>query len=189
MRRFLATLLPLVAAVWLAAPASAPAQSSGAADLRGAFDYNLLKAAFEFNFVKFTEWPEDMLAAGAPLTMCVFDDRLLAVALERTVSGHTIGGHELRVSSLGPGDSARACHVVDVGGLKPKARADLLADLKRTAVLTVSDAPVFARQGGIAELYAEGNQIRFAVNLAAAQRARLKLSAKLLSLAKLVEGD
>ena len=105
------------------------------------------------------------------------------------MSGHTIGGHELRITSLGPGDSARACQVVDAGGLNPKIRAQLLSDLKNAPVLTVADAPAFARQGGIAELYAEGNRMRFAVNLPAAQRARLQLSAKLLGLARLVEGN
>ena len=182
MHRFLAArVLPLAAALWLATPtARALAQSASAAEIR---------AGFAVNFVKFTEWPADTLTPGAPLTICVFDDPLGADALEHIAHGHAVSGHEIRVARLSEGDSPHACQVVDATRLGPKAKTQLLAELKASAVLTVAQSPDFIKQGGITELYVEGNRMRFAVNLSAAQRARLQLSAKLLSLARVIEDE
>lgn len=61
--------------------------------------------------------------------------------------------------------------------------------LKGASVLTVSDGDRFADLGGIAQLFIENNRMRFAVNAAAAERARIHLSSKLLTLAKLVKDE
>jgi hypothetical protein len=171
-------LLLALAACLTAAPAPAPAQSVTAAEL---------KAAFEYNFVKFTEWPAATLAGGRPLTICIVDDRPTAAALERTVKGRSVDGHELRVVSIEAADPLRSCHVVDLSALAPRARMQVVSDLQGAPVLTVAEGQDFARQGGIAELYVEDNRMRFAVNLGAARRAHLQLSAKLLSLATIVD--
>jgi hypothetical protein len=163
-----------------AVPAGAWAQSVTETELR---------AAFEFSFVKFTEWPADVVRPGSAVTLCVVDSKPLATALQRVVAGHAVAGHELRVVLLKPGESARACQIVDVGGLDAKGQAQLLFDLKSTAVLTVGDAPHFAERGGVAQLFVEDNRMRFGINVSAAQRARLQLSSKLLSLAKLIEDE
>jgi hypothetical protein len=56
-------------------------------------------------------------------------------------------------------------------------------------VFTVSDADKFAQSGGVAQLIVENDRMRFAINRDAAQRARLLLSSKLLTLATLVKDD
>ena len=53
-------------------------------------------------------------------------------------------------------------------------------------VLTVSDGKGFSLAGGIIELYVEGGRMRFAINLDAADRSGLRLSSRLLGLAKIV---
>ena len=54
-------------------------------------------------------------------------------------------------------------------------------------MFSVSDREKFAESGGVAQLILENNRMRFAINLAAAQRARLQISSKLLSLATIVK--
>ena len=56
--------------------------------------------------------------------------------------------------------------------------------LKGASVLTVGDVEEFNSLGGMVRLLIENGKMRFAINLQAAEQARLKLSAKLLSLAK-----
>jgi hypothetical protein len=51
----------------------------------------------------------------------------------------------------------------------------------------VSDAPGFAAHGGMVGFATEGTRVRFEVNLTQAEKSSLKLSAKLLSLARLVD--
>jgi len=53
-------------------------------------------------------------------------------------------------------------------------------------MLTVGDDAGFLEAGGILEFAYAGNTIQFAVNLAAAKRAGLKIDARLLALAQRV---
>ena len=60
------------------------------------------------------------------------------------------------------------------------------AAIKTLPVLTVSDGKGFSQAGGIIELYVEGGRMRFAINVDAAERSGLRLSSRLLGLAKVV---
>jgi len=82
-----------------------------------------LKAAFLYNFVKFSEWPADALAPGQRLTMCVVGDSAVADALGQTIEGHAIDGHELVVAILKVDDSASACQLLYVSGSQIKRSA------------------------------------------------------------------
>jgi hypothetical protein len=53
-------------------------------------------------------------------------------------------------------------------------------------VFLVGEEPSFIQQGGVANFFLEENRIRFEVNAEAAQHKQLKISSKLLSLAKIV---
>src|SRR5436190_12527860 len=54
-----------------------------------------LKVAFIHNFLKFTHWPEDVLAPGAPLAACVLGDASLGDVLQNYAKGHPVDGHEI----------------------------------------------------------------------------------------------
>jgi hypothetical protein len=148
-----------------------------------------LTSAFLYNFAKFTEWPSDALAPGQRLALCVIGDNAVAGALEQTIKGHTIESHELSVELLKPDASARACHLLYVSGLDEKRSVQLIDNLKATPVLTASDADRFAELGGVAQLTLENGRMRFTINVTAAQRARLQLSSKLLSLARIIKDE
>lgn len=145
-----------------------------------------VKAAFLFNFAKFTEWPADRLPLGDTLAMCVVGDFPVADALEITIKGRLVEGHPLSVQLLKADGPLRSCHLVFVGGSEAKRSAEILETLRDASILSVGDAPAFAELGGVAQLIVENERMRFAVNVTAAQRARLQLSSKLLSLATIV---
>ena len=63
----------------------------------------------------------------------------------------------------------------------------LLTDLKGSSTLTVGETKGFADLGGVINLVVEENKLRFEINLGAARQTRLKLSSKLLALAKIVD--
>jgi hypothetical protein len=148
-----------------------------------------IKAAFLYNFAKFADWPADILAPGKRLSLCVLGDNALADALEQTIKGHTIESHELTVQVITADGPIRSCHLLYVGGLDVKGAIQLIESLKGAAVFTVSDGDKFAESGGVAQLILEKDKMRFAINISAAQRARLQLSSKLLSLAKIVKDE
>ena len=148
-----------------------------------------VKAAFVYNFAKFSEWPPDALPEQMPLLLCVTGDDELEGALRKAVQGQTIGGRPLAVRHVDLDASMRHCHVVYGSRLDLGHVRQLLDLIKDAPVLSVSDVGSFANQGGVAELYKEGDKMRFAVNLESAQRAHLRLSSKLLSLARIVKDE
>jgi len=146
-----------------------------------------LKAAFLYNFAKFAEWPVDAAPAD-PVTICVLGDAVIADALDETVKGRTIDGRKVVISRVKP-DAFRTCHVLYLTGLDGKRTQQVLDELKTTPVLTVGDREQFAQSGGVAGLFIEQGRVRFAINVEAALRARLRISSRLLSLAKIVKDE
>jgi len=148
-----------------------------------------LKAAFIHNFIKFTEWPRDVLAPGAPLTACVLGDAAFGDVLENYVKGHPVDGHEIVVTRIAADEKPRLCHLLYVSGITARQAAQVLAALNGAPMLTLSDIDPFARIGGMAQLYVQDGRIRFRVNLDTTKRSRLNFSSRLLSLATLVKDD
>ncbi len=144
-----------------------------------------VKAAFIYNFTKFVEWPGEAFgSAGAPLRVCVLGDNLIGQELMRTVNGKKVNGHDLIVSSFSEPSLAKGCQVLFIGSAERARLAQVLQNLRGATVLTVGETGEFIRGGGIIRLLMEEGKVRFEVNLAASERARLKISAKLLSLAR-----
>lgn len=144
-----------------------------------------VKAAFLFNFVKFTEWPA--LPDKAPLFVCVTGDDEVAEALASTIQRQVVAGHPLALRRLSAQESWQSCQLFFVGEAQSRRSAVELKALEKLPVLTVSDASGFARGSGIVELFVQDNRMRFAINVGAAERAGLRISSRLLSLAQIVE--
>jgi hypothetical protein len=145
-----------------------------------------LKAAFLVNFAKFAEWPEDALPAGRVFTFCVTGDRAVADVLEQAIKDRP-GQEPMSVVFMTPDAPLRGCQILYLGGMSLKELRRTVETLKAMPIFTVSDVDGFAELGGVAQLRLERGRMRFAINPAAAQRAHLGLSAKLLSLATIVK--
>ena len=151
---------------------------AGAQDVTGP----ALKAAFIYNFAKFTEWPEDAVQAKH-FVMCVLGDDAVSDALERGVKDRFIAGNSINVVRLTSTVSHRPCHLVYVSGVTSEQAAQVVAGLRGAPVLTISDLDAFTELGGIAQFFFEHGQLRFSIGLDAAKNARLQISAKVLTLA------
>jgi YfiR/HmsC-like len=150
---------------------------------------SILKAAYLYNFLKFTEWPVEAGAPDVPLTLCVLGDDAVHAELEQAVKGHKVGEHSLNVIRVSVDGPLRSCHILYVSGLDRRRLMQVIATVKDAPVFTVSDLDTFAAFGGVSQLFVENGKLRFAINPASALRARLRLSSKLLALAKLVKDE
>jgi hypothetical protein len=142
-----------------------------------------LKAAFIYNFAKFTEWPQDALSGPVPFNACVLGDEPTSDALERSVKGRQLGGRGVTVQRVAPDGPLKSCHLLYVSNLKSAQIASVVEAVRGAPVLTISDIDDFARLGGIAHVFIENGKMRFDLNLELAKRVRLQLSSKLLVLA------
>ena len=146
-----------------------------------------VKSAFLYNFATFVEWPPGAPGASAPqVTICLLGADPFGETLDQTVAGKTIGSRPLAVKRISRPTEAAGCAVVFVGVGQGLRLPSLFADLRGLPVLTVGDAEGFAEAGGIIGMFVENNRVRFEINLGAADRARLKISSRLLSLARIV---
>jgi hypothetical protein len=162
----------LVAVLVLAGPAAA---GTGAGD-----QDRDLKAAIIYNFARFAVWPPGRFAdQTAPVVLCVDPSDPLLPALDR-LEGQPVGRRRLQVRATA--QSGAGCHLAYVTDATSPAA---VASLHRQGVLTIGDAPGFARSGAIG-LVSVGRQIRFEVNTTAAAAAGVKLSSQLLRLAMVV---
>jgi hypothetical protein len=146
-----------------------------------------VKAAFLFNFAKFVEWPPDAFPDPAtPVTICVLGEDPFGQGLDAVVEGETLNGRRLVVRRLRDVLQVRDCHVLFVSRSEKERLPSLMAGLRSGGVLTVGEGDDFLEQGGIIRFILEQNRVRFDINLDAAERGRLKLSSKLLRLARSV---
>lgn len=155
-----------------------------------------VKAAFLVNFAKFTDWPADVLQAGAPLAVCVMGDEEVAYALERLVKSRPAQGREMKAVRLNvnilsrPEDTTlRSCHMLYASGLDAKIWPVLLNAIEGAPVFSVSDSEGFAERGGLAALYVELKRMHFAINIDTVRRSGLHLSSAFLDLARIVKDD
>lgn len=155
---------------------------------QGPTEYQL-KAAYGLNFLKFVEWPGDPNAdIHEHWTIAIVGENPFGDELTEIIAGKTVQGHELEVRQFKPGEDFRACRVLFISASEKKRLPTILAALNGLSVLTVGDMDHFIESGGMIQFVMEEKRVRFAVDISASSRARLKLSSKLLSLARTVTG-
>jgi hypothetical protein len=148
-----------------------------------------VKAAFLYHFAQFVEWPQEAFKeASSPLTYCTLGEDPFRGALDASLSGKTIGARPLQVRHLKPAQEIQGCHVLFIGEGEKKLLPAVLAMVKGSPLLIVGESERFARDGGMIGFCLEENKIRFEINLEAAERVKLKISSRLLTLAKTVIG-
>jgi hypothetical protein len=149
-----------------------------------------VKLAFLYNFTKFVDWPPDSYRGpGAPLEICIVGNDPFSPAIEGELRTRTVGSHPIEVKTLGPSDIMSACQIVFVPVTAEDQATRVVRSLKGSSSLTVGETEGFTALGGIINLTAEGSKLHFEVNLLAAERAHLKISAKMLALAKIVHDE
>jgi hypothetical protein len=155
---------------------------------RGPTEYQV-KAAYMLNFLKFVEWPGDPNAdIHERWIIGIVGENPFRDELTQIITGKTVQGHELEVRQFQPGEDFRGCRVLFISASEKKRLPTMLAALNGSSVLTVGDMDHFIESGGMIQFVMEEKRVRFAIDISASSRARLKLSSKLLSLARTVTG-
>jgi hypothetical protein len=169
-----------------------------------------IKAGYLLNFVEFVEWPAAAFAGPeSPVVLGVIGRDPFGAELDK-LKGKVIHGRKLQIKRFKgalefrgqetPGrrqqdlalkqstktEELKSCHILFISASEKKHLPLILKPLKGISVLTVSETEEFAREGGIVNFLDGGERVRIEINLDAAEQARLKISSKLLSLAKVV---
>ena len=141
-----------------------------------------VKAAFLLNFFRYVEWPPSAPAEG-PMYICVAGRNPFGPLLAETVKGQTLNGRSLGARVILEPEAN--CHIVFVP--EGAATTAYLRRASGTPTLTVGEYPGFIEQGGMIAFFLNGGNVRFTINPAAAERAGLRISARLLELAQIAD--
>jgi len=146
-----------------------------------------VKIAFLYNFAKFVEWPPDVFSDGTgPLVIGILGTGPLCDELETTLQGKMVNARSILVKRFRPGERIEHVQILFVSPSIGKELPHALGALRGAAILSVGDTDGFTALGGMINFRIEENRVRFDVNIDAAELAGLKISSKLLTVARVV---
>lgn len=150
---------------------------------QGAPEYQI-KAAFLLNFTKFVEWPPSAFSSpSAPLEICILGDDPFGPALDQMVEGEAVNDHKLVVRRI-HGKPSGGCQVLFAES--SESELDEVLGSLGPGVLTVGDGETSLSRGVVISFVLEHRRVRFDISQRAAAKEELKLSSKLLSVARSV---
>jgi hypothetical protein len=146
-----------------------------------------IKAAFLYKFGGYIEWPERAFArADSPIAIGVMGADALADELAEIVAGRNVNGRPVSVRKLRAGDSIAGLHVLFIGRSDSGRLPEILAAAKGRPLLTVTESEQALDLGSVINFVVVDDKVRFDVALVPAEQGSLKISARLLAVARKV---
>lgn len=145
-----------------------------------------VKAAFVFNFVRFTEWPAARFATrDAPQSLCLLSSDTRLSESMKGLAGRTVDERTVRVSDVERPEDLARCHALFIADTTPRGSMGVwLRKAESLDVLTMGDSDGFAAGGGMIGLVSDGLKVRFEINDKAVKRSGLKLGSQLYQLGR-----
>ncbi len=156
---------------------AAPAEDFGGAEYR-------VKAAFIYNFAKFTRWSGNK----DRLCVAVLDAPRFAATLSTTLEGKSVEGIPIDVKPVSEPEQLAACDLAFVPAARASSYAEIIDLLRDKPVFAVGDEAEFAEVGGLAAFYLADERVRFALNRETHRACGLDISSQLLRLGRMIEG-
>ncbi len=166
--------------LWLGIAGSSLAASTGE-ELEYA-----VKGAFLIKFASFVDWPPAAFpTADTPFIIGILGTDPFGPKLEQLSAGQNVYGRPIAIRRFTRIDQVNLAHILFISQAD-KARMPVgLSGLSEQNILTVADVD----QPGVAiNFVIEDNRVRFAIDLEPIGRSGLKVSSKLLGVAKQVRG-
>jgi hypothetical protein len=145
-----------------------------------------VKAAFIYNFARFIEWPPDARKDDDTFVVSVLGRDPIAEVIVDTLRAKKIDGKTVVVRRIVRPEEVGSSQIVFICDSEQSRLSSILKGLEAAPVLTVGETDQFAERGGVIRFRVDRDQVRFDINVTAAERARLKISSELLKLARIV---
>ena len=161
-------------------PQSGRAQAAAVAE-------HQVKAAYLYKFLDFVEWPAAAFdGPKSPFVIGVAGADALADELDALIARRRVESRPVHLRRLRPGEAASGLHVLFVG--REARVATWLAATARQPVLAVTEADDTLPAGSTINFVMLDKRVRFDVDLRSAESRELKISSRLLGVARRVEG-
>ena len=138
-----------------------------------------VQAAYVSKFLRFVTWPHER---GETFVVGVVGEPDFREAMD-ALDGYAVGDRVVEVRHVKSLEGLDGLHVLVVEASTSNEPGYLRAARERP-ILTVGDDAEFGQDGGIIQFVVVEDTVRFEINLAAAEHVNLKLSSRLLRLAR-----
>jgi hypothetical protein len=144
-----------------------------------------VKAALVYKLASYVEWPVEP-AADTPFALGVMGADEVAAELEQVTRGRTVNNRPVSVRKVKEGDALAGLSVLFVGRRESGKVAAISRLTRPLSILLVSDSERGLEAGSIINFVAAEDRIGFEVSIDAAERSNLKLSSRMLGVARRV---
>ncbi len=149
-------------------------------------DYRL-KAAFILHFASLVEWPAGAFGDSEdPIVICHVGGGRTRALLESAYSGRMVESRSIETRHLASSNGVSGCHILLITAERRGEARGFIDAVVGQSILTIGETEGFARDGGMIGFYDEGSKVRFEINPEAVESANLRISSRLLKLARLV---
>lgn len=138
-----------------------------------------VKAAFIYNFIAFTHWPDN---ASQTINLCVYGEDYFGKEIDKLES-RSINKRHIKVTRIDDVEKLKACQVIFFSKSVSSHLSSLLSELQNEPILMLADSPNATAQGIAINMSLINEKIVFEINLARVRRSGLDISSKLLQLA------
>ena len=145
-----------------------------------------VKAAYIFNFAKFIEWPADYIQ-GDTIYLYVYKNDPFGIILEKTMIGRKANGKDWRIKRINHISEIEKCHFLIMSGIKQHEVLQVIEKTKNQSIVTIGDEiRDFCEMGGVINFMPQFSERQFEINKDVAADIKIKISPKLLLLAKII---
>lgn len=148
-----------------------------------------IKAAFVCKFAGYVEWPTQVFARpDSPIVIAVMASDAVVDELVRTAAGLSADGRPLVVRRWQRGEPAASAHLVYIASSEEGRLPETLAALKGQPVLIVTESSRALALGSMINFAVVDDKVRFDIAPQAAEASHLRISARLLGVARSLIG-
>jgi uncharacterized protein DUF4154 len=178
-------IIKIIFALLLATIVALPtyANQHDALDRQGQF-----MAVYLLHFSNFIEWPETSFKNKDDFNICI-DGVTEVNKYIHEIEGENVKGRKIKIKQGIAGTDIQNCQILFVSRSEGFKLDRIKDHLNNKSILLVSDRQDFIREGGMIEYFVQDNKLRVAINIDSAKQNGLRISSKLLRIAKIVGED
>ena len=144
-----------------------------------------VKAAYLYKFLNYVDWPETAFAdERAPYVIGVHGADDIALELAKLATTRPAADRPVQVRKVARGESLDGMHMLFIGAGAGNPAAMLAQSAPQRSLLVVTESDRAPARGASINLLVVDGRVRFDVSLDAAERAGIRLSSRLLAVAR-----
>ena len=146
-----------------------------------------VKLGFIYHFIRFTQWPpETFPSPESPINFCIASTSP-AADIMFSLQDKVVRGRRIDVRKYAGDEDIESCQILFIASDDETFVPPILSLIQGRRILSIGEMKNFTRMGGVINFFVTNNQLRFEVNLDAADYAGLKFSSQLLMSADIVQ--